>query len=45
MKGNSNRDLAIWERLIAGSLAGAIAQSSIYPLEVSATVMIRNLIY
>jgi len=27
-------DLGIAERFIAGSLAGAIAQSSIYPLEV-----------
>lgn len=28
--------LGIGERLLAGSLAGAIAQSSIYPMEVSA---------
>jgi len=29
-----NRDLGIAERFVAGSLAGAVAQSAIYPLEV-----------
>lgn len=37
MKNNDNRDLHIWERFLAGSLAGALAQSSIYPLEVLKT--------
>ena len=29
-----SRDLGIAERFVAGSLAGAVAQSAIYPLEV-----------
>jgi len=29
-----SRELGIAERFVAGSLAGAIAQSAIYPLEV-----------
>jgi len=29
-----SRDLGIAERFVAGSLAGALAQSAIYPLEV-----------
>lgn len=36
--GSSHQEaLGIGERLLAGSLAGAIAQSSIYPMEVSTT--------
>jgi hypothetical protein len=37
IKGNSNRELRIEERFIAGSLAGAFSQSIIYPLEVIKT--------
>lgn len=33
--GTDQEVLRIHERLVAGSLAGAIAQSSIYPMEVS----------
>lgn len=33
--GTDQQVLRIHERLVAGSLAGAIAQSSIYPMEVS----------
>lgn len=32
--GSNQETLGIAERLVAGSLAGAIAQSSIYPMEV-----------
>lgn len=32
--GSNQETLGILERLVAGSLAGAIAQSSIYPMEV-----------
>lgn len=32
--GSNNETLGIAERLVAGSLAGVIAQSSIYPMEV-----------
>lgn len=35
--GSDQETLRIHERLVAGSLAGAIAQSSIYPMEVRAT--------
>ena len=34
MKHGSNRDLYIQERFAAGSMAGAISQSAIYPMEV-----------
>lgn len=37
LKGKSNRELKIEERFIAGSLAGAVSQSLIYPLEVVKT--------
>jgi len=37
IKGNSNRELRIEERFIAGSIAGAFSQSVIYPLEVIKT--------
>lgn len=37
LKGNSNRELRIEERFLAGSLAGAFSQSIIYPLEVVKT--------
>ena len=30
-----NRDLDMYERLVAGSMAGCIAQTIVYPLEVS----------
>lgn len=33
--GSSQETLGISERFVAGSLAGVIAQSSIYPMEVS----------
>jgi solute carrier family 25 phosphate transporter 23/24/25/41 len=38
--GGGNRDLGIAERFIAGSLAGALAQSVIYPLEVLKTRLV-----
>ncbi|XP_077504353.1 calcium-binding mitochondrial carrier protein SCaMC-2-like isoform X1 [Amblyomma americanum] len=37
IKGDSNRELGIFERFFAGSLAGSIAQTSIYPMEVLKT--------
>ena len=33
--GDNKADLQVWERLIAGSAAGATAQTIIYPGEVS----------
>lgn len=38
--GSDQETLRIHERLVAGSLAGAIAQSSIYPMEVRATTLV-----
>lgn len=35
IRGNADRDLAVYERFLAGSLAGGVSQSVIYPLEVS----------
>lgn len=37
--GSDQEALRIHERLVAGSLAGAIAQSSIYPMEVRAPLV------
>jgi len=37
IKGSDNRDLEIYERLMAGSFAGALSQTVIYPLEVMKT--------
>lgn len=37
LKGNSNRELRIEERFLAGSVAGAFSQTMIYPLEVVKT--------
>lgn len=37
IKGKDNRDLKIYERLVAGSFAGAFSQTVIYPLEVLKT--------
>jgi solute carrier family 25 phosphate transporter 23/24/25/41 len=34
IRSNSTRDLTIYERFIAGSLAGGFSQTIIYPLEV-----------
>lgn len=34
IKGSDTRELEIYERFLAGSLAGGISQSVIYPLEV-----------
>lgn len=39
IKGSDNRDLYIYERLMAGSFAGALSQTVIYPLEVMKTRM------
>ena len=36
-KSGINRELGISERFAAGSLAGAISQTAIYPMEVSIT--------
>lgn len=35
IKGNTNRELTIYERFVAGSLAGGLSQTAIYPLEVT----------
>lgn len=37
LKGNSDRELAIYERFFSGSIAGALSQSVIYPMEVLKT--------
>lgn len=37
IKGQDNRELSIYERFVAGSIAGGISQSAIYPLEVLKT--------
>ena len=37
IKGNSEHELRIEERFVAGSIAGAFSQSLIYPLEVIKT--------
>lgn len=34
IKGNDTRELGLYERFMAGSMAGGISQSAIYPLEV-----------
>lgn len=34
IRGNNTRELTIYERFVAGSLAGGISQTAIYPLEV-----------
>jgi solute carrier family 25 phosphate transporter 23/24/25/41 len=34
IKGDSDRDIQTWERFLAGSLAGGVSQTTIYPLEV-----------
>ena len=41
MKQGTNRDLGISERFMAGSLAGAISQSVIYPMEVSSLKLLK----
>ena len=38
IRSNSTRDLSIYERFIAGSLAGGFSQTIIYPLEVSSNI-------
>ncbi|XP_014222694.1 calcium-binding mitochondrial carrier protein SCaMC-2 isoform X1 [Trichogramma pretiosum] len=37
IKGSDNRELSIYERFVAGSIAGGVSQSVIYPLEVMKT--------
>jgi solute carrier family 25 phosphate transporter 23/24/25/41 len=37
IKGDADRDIQTWERFLAGSLAGGVSQSAIYPLEVNKT--------
>ncbi|XP_046340602.1 calcium-binding mitochondrial carrier protein SCaMC-2-like isoform X1 [Haliotis rufescens] len=37
IKGDSNRDIHVFERLLSGSAAGAISQTIIYPMEVLKT--------
>ncbi|XP_014209803.1 calcium-binding mitochondrial carrier protein SCaMC-3 isoform X2 [Copidosoma floridanum] len=37
IKGRDNRELCIYERFVAGSIAGGVSQSVIYPLEVLKT--------
>jgi len=34
IKGDADRDIQTWERFLAGSMAGGVSQSAIYPLEV-----------
>lgn len=34
MKGDSKKELNIFERFVSGSLAGVLSQTAIYPLEV-----------
>jgi solute carrier family 25 phosphate transporter 23/24/25/41 len=34
IRGNNTRELSIYERFVAGSVAGGISQTVIYPLEV-----------
>jgi hypothetical protein len=38
IKGDADRDIQTWERFLAGSMAGGVSQSAIYPLEVSYTL-------
>ncbi|RWS28810.1 calcium-binding mitochondrial carrier protein SCaMC-1-B-like protein [Leptotrombidium deliense] len=43
IRGNTNRELSIYERFLSGSLAGALSQSVIYPMEVLKTrLCLRN---
>jgi solute carrier family 25 phosphate transporter 23/24/25/41 len=37
IRGDSQRDLGMYERFVAGSIAGCISQTTIYPLEVLKT--------
>ncbi|KAK7867010.1 hypothetical protein R5R35_006873 [Gryllus longicercus] len=37
IRGNNTRELSIYERFVAGSLAGGVSQTAIYPLEVMKT--------
>lgn len=39
------RDLGLYERFVAGAMAGCIAQSSIYPLEVKKKALYASLFY
>ena len=39
LSGDVDRELAVHERFVAGSLAGGISQTAIYPLEVIKTRM------
>lgn len=42
IRGNSTRELSIYERFVAGSVAGGISQTVIYPLEVCSLYLISN---
>ena len=42
IKGEADRDLELYERFMAGSLAGGISQSLIYPLEVRESCHVFN---
>jgi solute carrier family 25 phosphate transporter 23/24/25/41 len=37
IRGDADRDMLLWERFLAGSLAGGFSQSVIYPFEVRTT--------
>ena len=39
IRGDSGRDLGIYERFVAGSIAGCISQTVIYPMEVRPVVL------
>lgn len=40
IKGDSKENLTIYERFIAGALAGGISQTAIYPMEVLKTRLV-----
>lgn len=40
IKANDTRELALYERFMAGSIAGGISQSAIYPLEVRVIIIV-----
>jgi len=44
IRGSRTKDLTIFERFIAGSLAGGFSQSLIYPLEVCYSYICMNII-
>jgi solute carrier family 25 phosphate transporter 23/24/25/41 len=43
IRGDEDRDLHLYERFLAGSLAGGVSQSVIYPMEVGNKLVRRDL--